>query len=112
MDCLRNGTLPLALNTWYKYAKRLSLTRLKTDGRRKKHVEGIRAISPNQIWHADITRFVTSDNQIHYIYLVVDNFSRKILSWFVADKVSALIRRNTIGEALKTFEGGEEPIVL
>ena len=111
-DCLRNGTLPLALNTWYKYAKRLGIVRLSPNGRRKKRVEGIRAIRPNQIWHADITRFITVNNQVYYIYLVVDNFSRKILSAFVANKVSALIRRLTVGEALKTFRGGEEPIVL
>jgi len=112
LDSLRNGTLPLALNTWYKYRKRLGIEMFRPKDRRKKRVEGIRAKRPNQIWHADITRFVTVDNQIHYIYLVVDNFSRKILSWFVASKVSALIRRLTIGEALKTFKGGEEPIVL
>jgi len=40
------------------------------------------------------------------------NYSRKILSCFVARKVSALIRRLTIGEALKTFTGGEEPIII
>ena len=111
-DCLRSGTLPLALNTWYKYAQRLGIQMLKPKDRRKKQVVGIRAERPNQIWHADITRFVTLDNQVHYIYLVVDNFSRKILSCFVASKVSALIRRLTIGEALKAFKGGEEPIVL
>jgi putative transposase len=112
LDCLRNGTLPLALNTWYKYSKRLGIQMLKSKDRRKKQAEGIRAARPNQIWHADITRFVTLDNQVHYIYLVVDNFSRKILSWFVASKVSALIRRLTIGEALKSFIGSEEPIVI
>ncbi len=112
MECLRNGSLSLALNTWYKYAKRLGIIRYRPDKRRKKQVEGIRATYPDQIWHADITRFITRDNQVHYIYLVVDNFSRKILSWFVASKVSALIRRLTIGEALKSFIGSEEPIVI
>jgi len=110
-ESLKDGSLPLSLNTWYKYAKRLGIVRLSPNGRRKKRVEGIRAIRPNQIWHADITRFITVDNQVSYIYLVVDNFSRKILSAFVANKVSALIRRLTVGEALKTFRGGEEPIV-
>ncbi len=112
MECLRDGSLSLALNTWYKYAKRLGIIRLRPDHRRNKGVEGIRATRPDQIWHADITRFVTRDNQVHYIYLVVDNFSRKILSWFVASKVSALIRRLTIGEALKSFISSEEPIVI
>jgi putative transposase len=36
----------------------------------------------------------------HYIYLVVDNFSRKILSWLIADSVKAEHRRATIEEAL------------
>ena len=101
---LRNNTLPLSLNTWYKYAKRLGIIRPGPSDRRKKRVEGIRAAGSNQIWHADITRFVTPDNLVHYIYLVVDNFSRKILSWRVADKVSKLIRRETIGEALKNLK--------
>jgi putative transposase len=60
----------------------------------------------------DITRFVTLDNVVHYIYLVVDNFSRKILSWFIADRVSALIRRQTIGEALRGLKNEDEHLVL
>jgi len=42
-DSLRNGTLPLSLNTWYKYAKRLWISRPRSEDRRKKRVEGIRA---------------------------------------------------------------------
>jgi len=112
LESLRNGSLPLALNTWYKYRKRLGIELCRPKDRRKKKVEGIRATQPNQIWHPDITRFVTVDNQIHYIYLVVDNFSRKILSWFVGNKVSALIRRQTISEALKSFKGAEEIVLI
>jgi transposase InsO family protein len=85
---------------------------LKTKDRRKKQVVGIRADRPNQIWHADITRFVTLDNVVHYIYFVVDNFSRKILSWRVASKVNALIRRETIGEAMKELKNQDEHIML
>lgn len=111
-ESLRNNTLPLSLNTWYKYAKRLGINRPRPSDRRKKRIEGIRAADSNQIWHADITRFVTPDNLIHYIYLVVDNFSRKILSWRVADKVSKLIRRETIGEALKNLKDEDQHFVL
>jgi putative transposase len=111
-DSLRNGSLPLSLNTWYKYANRLGVTRPRPSDRRKKSTKGIRANRPNQIWHADITRFVTLDNVIHYIYFVVDNFSRKILSWRVANKVSALIRRETIGEAMKELKNQDEHILL
>jgi putative transposase len=94
------------------YSKRLGIIRSKPNDRRKKTAEGIRAERPNKIWHADITRFVTADNVAHYIYLVVDNFSRKILSWYISDKVSALIRRETIGEALKGLKNEDEHLVL
>lgn len=111
-DSLRNGSLPLSLNTWYKYSRRLGITRPKPNDRRKKSVEGIRAQRPNQIWHADITRFVTADNVAYFIYLVVDNFSRRILSWRISDKVSALTRRETIGDAAKDLKNGDEHVLL
>ncbi len=111
-ESLKDGSLPLSLNTWYKYSKRLGIARPRPNDRRKKRAEGIRAERPNQIWHADITRFVTIDNVAYFIYLVVDNFSRKILSWRISDKVSALIRRETIGEATKNSKNEEEHILL
>lgn len=111
-ESLRNGSLPLSLNTWYKYSKRLGIVRPKPFDRRKKRTEGIRAQKPNQVWHADITRFVTADNTVHYIYFVVDNFSRKILSWKVTNKVSALVRRETIGLALNELRNEDEHLVL
>lgn len=111
-ESLRNGTLPLSLNTWYKYAKRLGINRPRPTDRGKKSVRGIRASRPNEIWHADITRFITTDQMVHYIYLVVDNFSRKILSWFVADNVSAMIRRQTIDLALKNVKYEDQHIVI
>jgi len=37
-----------------------------------------------------------------YIYLVVDNYSRKILSWNMADRVSGEIRMQTLREAWHT----------
>lgn len=53
-------------------------------------------------WHADVTQFKAADGQLHYIYLVVDNFSKMILSWAVDIKLSAQIRVTTFREALKT----------
>jgi len=97
---LRKNILPLSLSTWYKYVNRLDLARLKPSGRRKKNSISVRAEKPHQIWHADITVFVTADRVRHFIYAVVDNFSRKILSWLVAGSVKAEYRRSTIEDAL------------
>jgi len=62
----------------------------------------LKATFPNQYWHADITIFKTLDNVKQYIYLVVDNYSRKILSWDMADRVSGEIRVQTLREAWDT----------
>lgn len=97
---LRENVLPLSLNTWYKYVHKLGLKRLKTSSRRKKSEVSIRAEYPHQIWHADITQFVTADHVRHFIYVVVDNFSRKILSWCIKDCVKAVYRRGTIEAAV------------
>src|SRR5690606_11423922 len=54
-------------------------------------------------WHADVTAFLTTDKVKQYIYVVIDNFSRKILSWLTADSVSAGLRKTTIEEALENL---------
>jgi putative transposase len=108
---LRNNILSFSLNTWYKYANKLGIVRARPHSRRKKNNESVRATAPNQIWHADITVFITADKIKHYIYLVVDNFSRKILSWKVTDSVSAATRQETLLDALKK-ENVIDPAVL
>jgi putative transposase len=108
---LRHTILSLSLNTWYKYANKLGIVRARPHSHRKKNNENVRATAPNQIWHADITVFITADKIKHYIYLVVDNFSRKILSWKVTDSVSAATRQETLLDALKK-ENVSDPAVL
>lgn len=94
----RSGKISASLQTWYKYAPLLGI-----GGRpphcKKKRKLGIRASSPHQIWHADVSVFRTLDNVKTYIYLVVDNFSRCILSWRVSLKLCAKTRLDTIEEA-------------
>ncbi len=77
---IKDGVCHMNLSTFYKYASLLNLKRSKIYTRRKNHTEGIRAIAPLEILHADLTEFKTEDNQKAYIYLVQDNFSRAILS--------------------------------
>lgn len=109
---LRNNILPLSINTWYKYVGKLGLTRCKTHSRRKKNNVSVRADRPHAIWHADITQFVTADYVKHYIYVVIDNFSRKILSWLIANSVKTEYRRATIEEAVRNVKKTHSEITL
>ncbi len=94
----RNNILTAGLPTWYLYAKMLGIKK-RTIPNPKKNRAGLKSVFPNQFWHADVTLYDTTDGIRHYIYLVIDNFSRKILAWKADTKISANIRMLTLKEA-------------
>ncbi|MCB9187870.1 MAG: transposase [Flavobacteriales bacterium] len=97
---IRKGDLSISLNTFYMINNKLNLKETYGGKKRfKKRKKGIRASTPNQIWHADITIFKTLDGVKHYIYFVIDNYSRVILSYEILDRVSGLIRLSTLEDA-------------
>lgn len=97
---IRDGRLSVSENTMYKVNKALEIRKPREVVKRKKrHKQGVRATAPNRIWHADITTLKTLDGKRHYISLVMDNYSRRILSYAVSDRVSGLVTKSTIVEA-------------
>ncbi len=100
LNGIRNNTISVSENTMYKVNKQLGIRKSREVVKKKKrHKQGIRATTPNQIWHADITTLKTLDNKRYYISLVMDNFSRRILSYAVSDRVAGLVTTSTIKEA-------------
>jgi hypothetical protein len=49
---------------------------------------GCRAIAPNEAWHIDVTIIKQLDGTKAYVHAVIDNYSRKILAWTVAEKLN------------------------
>ena len=99
---IRNKTISVSENTFYKINRLLEIRTPANSKVRKKPIKkGFRATIPNHTWHADITVFKTLDNVKHYIYFVMDNYSRNILSYRVANRVSGEIRAETLEEAYK-----------
>ena len=98
----RNNFLNISVHTWYKYAKLIGFSS-RPPRCMKKRKAGIRANMPHQYWHADVTLFRTVDNVRAYIYFVIDNYSRAILSWRVSLKLSAETRLETIKEAYEKY---------
>ena len=96
----KNKLCFLSLATWYRYNKLLGIRKSIVKWTKALY-KPIRANFVNEIWHADITVYKTLDGIKHYIYTVLDNYSRKTLVWLVADKVSATIRLETIKQAIK-----------
>lgn len=99
---LRKGTITVSLHSVYKLNRVLGIRTPKTKKKfKKKRKIGIRASKPNQIWHTDITIVKTLDGVKQYVYLVIDNFSRKVLAHSIEDKVSGLVTVKTIEEAVR-----------
>jgi len=108
---LREKLLSVSLATWYLYRKKLEIERLSVP-RKVRHLPGIRASYPDQIWHADITIVKTKNGKKYYVYLLMDNFSRFILSWRIEEAVSANIRIETIREAYLKYNKASKNITL
>ena len=112
LKAVRDGLVTCGLSTFYLYVKMLGLK----ENHKPcyiKQFHPIRAIFPNQFWHADITLFKTINGIKHYIYLVADNYSRNILSFAVSTKFSVQLRIDTIKEALaKVKNEGKQQYIL
>lgn len=97
----KEGVTNLAKQSWYRYNQTLQIRKVAQKGKRPKY-KPIIADQIHQIWHADITIFKTLDGVKYYIYTVMDNYSRFILSWRIEKVVSAKIRLETIQSAIHT----------
>jgi len=100
---IRNQFFAFSLSTFYRYAQLLDFSTFTPKNRHKNHHIGLRAAFPNQYWHANVTIFKPLDHTKIYIYLLIDNFSRYILSWRASLKLCAQTRLETITEAYHTF---------
>jgi transposase-like protein len=99
-DAFKKRIIGISKATFYRYNKILGI-RKKKKKTKKPLGEPLRASRPNEIWHADISEFRTEDGRKNYIYAVIDNFSRKILAWDVAHRVSGHISKRLLRQALK-----------
>ncbi|MEW6470044.1 MAG: integrase core domain-containing protein, partial [Bacteroidota bacterium] len=63
-------------------------------------------------WHMDVTRYTSDDNMLHYIYLLSDNYSKKILAWSVDPRLKMEISKELIRQAYeKARSRNEQPAI-
>ncbi|MBN2143224.1 MAG: DDE-type integrase/transposase/recombinase [Candidatus Aureabacteria bacterium] len=99
--------------TFYKYARMIGIERFKPKHRRKNHHQGVRASLPNEIWHADTTRYRTVNNVLIWLYFITDNFSRFILGWKASLECSAKIHHELLKEVFEKYvkPGSRFPLI-
>ena len=97
--------------TWYRLVRLHKWRRPRRRIHPSKPKVGIRASAPNEIWHVDTTLIRLLDGTRAYLHAIIDNFSRRILTW----KVSATFDPSTTAELLLSASSGlvgDKPTLL
>ena len=73
---------------------------------------GLRAWAPNGAWHVDRSVIRLLDGTRAYLSAVIDNYSRRILAWHLADNALALPTAQVIAEAAKNVIAGVDEVAV
>ncbi len=65
---------------------------------------GIRATHPNEYWHIDVTVIRFLNGTKAYLHAVIDNFSRRILSWRLSERLDPTTTCEILTEAGKNLD--------
>jgi transposase InsO family protein len=74
--------------------------------RRAEKLVGLRTTGADEMWHIDTTVIRLRDGTRAYLHAVIDNFSRRILAWRVADTFAPL---NSVAVLLEASRGTTRP---
>jgi putative transposase len=85
--------------TWYRLVSKFGWRRPRLRIHPTKPTKGIRASEPDEIWHIDTTVIRMLDGTRAYLHAVIDNFSRRILSWRLSASFDAGCSADLLVEA-------------
>ena len=109
----RLGKVFASPSTWYTLINRFGWRRPRLRLHPAKPKVGLRTTRPDQAWHIDTTVIRLLDGSKAFLHAVIDNFSRRILAWRLADKFDPA---NTIALLLEAERGtarsNEPPMVV
>ena len=83
----RLGKVWASPSTWYRFVRRNGWRRLRVHPAKPKI--GLRTTRGDEMWHIDTTVIRLLGGTRVYLHAVIDNFSRRILAWRVADRCAA-----------------------
>lgn len=115
----RNNIITCGYDSWLKYVKVFGLRQDTFLNKEKKYRRGIRAKRVNEIWHMDITEFRLIDGSKGYLQVVMDNYSRKVLSFKLSTRKDHMLTLKSIKTSMDEVnpkvmmtDGGGENIGL
>jgi putative transposase len=81
----RHGKVCASPSTWYHLVRKFGWRRPRLRVHPAKPKVGLRTTRANEMWHIDTTVIRLLDGSRAYLHAVIDNFSRRILAWRVAE---------------------------
>ncbi|MCZ6529540.1 MAG: DDE-type integrase/transposase/recombinase [Chloroflexi bacterium] len=109
----RIGKVIASPTTWYRLVRESGWRRPRNRIYPAKPKVGIRASAPGELLHLDVTIIKLIDGTRAYLHAVIDNYSRRILSWTLEDRLGSgatcSVLRKAAGQILA---GSKEPTVV
>ena len=100
----RAGHVIASATTWAKLVRQRGWRRPRRRVYPEKPKTGIRATLSNEYWHIDVTVIRLLDDTKCYLHAVIDNFSRRILSWRLARRLTPATTCEILKEAGKNLD--------
>jgi transposase InsO family protein len=109
----RLGTVSASPSTWYRLVRQNGWRRPRLRVHPVKPKIGLRTTRANEMWHIDTTVIRLLDGTRAYLHAVIDNFSRRILAWRVADTFAPVNSVTVLLDASQAATPSETtPVVL
>ena len=109
----RLGRVWAAPSTWYRLVRTHGWRRPRLRVHPAKPKTGVRTTRADELWHIDTSVIRLLDGTRAYLHAVIDNFSRRILAWRVADTFAPV---NSVAVLLDARRGatssGTVPVVM
>ena len=101
----RLGRVFAAPATWCRYVRDRGWRRPRKRVHPVAPKEGIRASKPDELWHADTTVIRLLDGSKVYLRAVIDNYSRRILAWWLGASPEPATTAALLLEAANAADG-------
>jgi transposase InsO family protein len=102
----RIGEVVASPSTWYRMARRLAWGRPRRRVYPAKPKVGVRASAPGELLHLDVTIVRLLDGTRAYLHAAIDNYSRRILSWTLEDRLGSGGTCRLLRDTAQQLRGG------
>ena len=109
----RLGKVWASPSTWYRLVRKYGWRRPRLRVHPAKPKIGLRTTRADEMWHIDTTVIRLLDGTRAYLHAMIDNFSRRILAWRVADTFAPVTSVAVLLDASRgAASSGATPVVL